>query len=170
MRDGHVGAGIEWPRLHAAGVALHLNPPLNRGFHHLRRVYDLTGAVQRVETASVYGLDATPRSIADRRRGMTSKPRTNAARGSSWNRPLARRNAITYVVCRCNRVISKRSIGSQRETLPIYNLAPLRRTESRVNLVVDETPQLRIVMINSARRISMTRSTPSCPKEAKPHT
>jgi hypothetical protein len=32
-----------------------------------------------------------------------------------------------------------------------------------VNLAVDAIPQLRIVVISSARKMSMTRSTPSCP-------
>ena len=44
-----------------------------------------------------------------------------------------------------------------------YSLTPLRNTKSRVNLPADGTPQFRIVIVNSARSMSITRSTPSWP-------
>ena len=44
-----------------------------------------------------------------------------------------------------------------------YSRTPFLKTKSRVNLPVASTPQFRIVIVNSARSMSITRSTPSWP-------
>ena len=57
--------------------------------------------------------------------------------------------------------ISDRRLLSDLPLCRNYSLTPLRNTKSRVNLPADDTPQFRIVIVNSARSMSITRSTPS---------